>query len=71
MYCEPDNGYYELTEVEEIFSEYLPKMKNALLKTVKDEVEQLRKENQEIKERNSKLIKQVNEIEKFYRLIEI
>jgi len=66
-----DEPYYEPSLADEILNEYQQKMKDALLDSIKYQIEKTKKENQNIKDENIKLRQQVNEISNRERELEI
>lgn len=63
MYDYYDEPYYEPTVADEIFLEAREKLIESLKDSVKQHIENLERENLEIKSKNEKLLKQVSEIE--------
>lgn len=63
MYDYYDEPYYEPTVADEIFLEAREKLIESLKESVKQHIENLERENLEIKSKNEKLLKQVSEIE--------
>ena len=55
MYDYYEEPYYEPSIADEIFAEYLNKMKNALTESTKYQIEKIKIENEELKEENKRL----------------
>lgn len=65
-----EEHYYEPSIADEIMVEYQQKMKDALLKTVKNDIEGVKQENERLKEENEKLKEKVNGIAQRERELE-
>lgn len=63
-YYEPDTEYFEPHELEVILDEYKEKCKAILIQEVCQEIEKLKQENGEYKDRNLKLTEQIGNIHK-------
>lgn len=68
MYYEED--YYEPSATDEILIEYQQKMKDILLGSIKEEIENIKSENIKLKEENNILSQKVNEIDSKERELE-
>lgn len=71
MYYEEEYPYYEPTIADEIFIEYQQKMKDALLESVRQEIEQIKKENGSLKVSNKVLRDQISGISQREKQLEI
>ncbi len=67
MFNEEYENYYEPSEADLILLEYQEKVKSALLKSVKSDIESIKSENERLKEENKKLKDKKNEIERRQR----
>jgi len=65
-----DEPYYEPSLVDDILNEYQQKMKDALLESVKHQIEKTKTDNENLKAENKKLQKQVSEINQKERELE-
>ena len=59
-----DEPYYEPTVGDEIFLEAEAKLRDALKDSIKKEIENLRKDNQQLKDRNMELEKQIGDVKR-------
>ena len=69
MYNYDESPYYEPTIADEILIEYQQKMKDALLESIKSQIENIKQENIDLKEENKTLLNKQHQVALRKRII--